>query len=309
MFWNQQKSAWLGVVVLVLLSLSACTMPLPTLNTLTAAKRNADFSKQLMAAITQRNDEKMQQMMSDKFMWVSWGGEESKLPAAVALVKARTSYFTQRSPIAFSTNKDWTSLLETQNPLNTGGAEVKVAATIYATGLGDTGKDEAILMIAQKPDGSRYWYGMLAASGGFAHQPANNVQTTVVPPQTSAPVARTAVLTQKSAITSTAQAVDAQRIQFAAGALSHDLQAHLVANGVAQYVLSAKAGQVMQVAIVAPRKNVFLSITGVTDGVTYKAAVDKAATWRGVLPSTQDYQIQAVTSGGETDYNLHVVIK
>lgn len=316
MFLNQRKLAWLGVIGLLLLSLSACTMPLPTPSIIVTAKRNADFSKQLMAAITQHNYEKMQQMMGDKFVWGSWGGDRNALPPAVALVQARNHFFTQLSPVAFAPNKDLTPLLGAQNPLRSWTGNVRPTAAIYTTGLGNGGKDEAILLIAQKPDGASYWYGLLTAPGGFAQQPVAKAQTAVLPPKIAAPVARTAILTAKSTISSTAttvisttQNVDAQRIEFVDGAFSHDLHAHLATNSTAKYVLSAKAGQVMQVAIVSPHKNVFLSVMGVMDGVTYKAAINKAETWRGVLPSNQEYMIKASTTGGATDYNLHVVVK
>lgn len=316
MLLNQRKLAWLGVIVLLLLSLSACTVPLPTPNTIVTAKRNADFSKQLMAAIAEHNYEKMQQMMGDKFVWGSWGGERNALPPAVALIQARNRYFTQLGPVAFSPNKDLTALLGVQNPLRSWTGNVKPTGAIYTTGLGNGGKDEVILLIAQKPDGASYWYGLLAASGGFAQQPVAKAQTAVLPPKIAAPVARTAIRTPKettlstaTAAISTTQSVDVQRIQFATGAFTHDLHAHLAANSTNKYILSAKAGQVIQVAIVSPYKNVFLSVVGVADGVTYKATVDKAATWRGVLPRNQDYIIKAITSGGATDYNLHLVIK
>jgi hypothetical protein len=37
--------------------------------------------------------------------------------------------------------------------------------------MGPKGRDEAILYIARRPDGSPYWHGLLAAPGRFAGEP------------------------------------------------------------------------------------------------------------------------------------------
>jgi hypothetical protein len=45
--------------------------------------------------------------------------------------------------------------------------EIEIARTILVRGWGPEGKDEAVLYIAREPDGALYWYGVLAALGGF----------------------------------------------------------------------------------------------------------------------------------------------
>jgi hypothetical protein len=47
----------------------------------------------------------------------------------------------------------------------------QAADFMFARGWGVSGEDEALLYIAQAPDGSFYWSGMLYANGGFAANP------------------------------------------------------------------------------------------------------------------------------------------
>jgi hypothetical protein len=62
---------------------------------------------------------------------------------------------------------DQIALLAGTNPLAMWDPNVKVVKTVYVTGLADRG--EALLVIAQRLDGSLYWYAMLyAGNGGFA---------------------------------------------------------------------------------------------------------------------------------------------
>ena len=167
---------------------------------------------------------------------------------------------------------------------------------------------------ADQTDGAPYWGGMIVAAGGFGQQPAANVApaagatSAVLAPQTASPAAVTTAA-PKAAAPQLAQAKKPQLIQSAAGAVTKDLHGHITASGSDPYLLAAKAGQVLQVALVSPQRNVVLSITGVADAIAYKRAENGAAVWKGVLPHQQTYLIKAIAIGDATDYNLHVVLK
>lgn len=73
------------------------------------------------------------------------------------------------------------------------------------------------------------------------------------------------------------------------------------------YLVHARAGQTMEVAIVSPRGDVLLDVVS-ADGVPLKRYVDGASQWRGTLPATQDYFVQPVATGGSTDFTVRIII-
>lgn len=97
------------------------------------------------------------------------------------------------------------------------------------------------------------------------------------------------------------------RIQFEPGATSATVSGYIETHDVDRYVLRALAGQTMEVIITSPNNDVLLTIVG-ADGIPLKRYVDGTAQWRGELPSTQDYFIEAVSVGGATSYELSVWI-
>ena len=97
------------------------------------------------------------------------------------------------------------------------------------------------------------------------------------------------------------------RIQFAPGGTSATVTGYVQRNGAFRYVLRAFAGQAMEVTITSPNSDVALTVAG-TDGVVLKSYADGLAEWRGELPSTQDYFLEAVAMGADTSYQLTVSI-
>ena len=100
---------------------------------------------------------------------------------------------------------------------------------------------------------------------------------------------------------------EATPIAFEPGRTSATVSGHVEQNGIVRYVLRASADQPMMVDITSPNGDVLLDIWGV-DGMPLKRHVDDRAYWRGRLPSTQDYFIQAVSVGAATNYELHVTV-
>jgi hypothetical protein len=103
------------------------------------------------------------------------------------------------------------------------------------------------------------------------------------------------------------------RIRFAPGATSATVSSPLERLGpggvemVGGYVVRALAGQTMTVSITSAGGDVLLTIVG-ADGVPLKRYVDGSSEWEGVLPTTQDYLLQAISAGGSTQFTLSVEI-
>jgi hypothetical protein len=101
------------------------------------------------------------------------------------------------------------------------------------------------------------------------------------------------------------------RIQFAPGATSATVSSPVEqcltqdVDEVGGYLLRALAGQTMRVTMSSPNHNVYLTITG-ADGVPVKFYDDWSATWEGVLPTTQDYNLVPIAVGGDTRFSLTV---
>jgi len=98
------------------------------------------------------------------------------------------------------------------------------------------------------------------------------------------------------------------RIEFEPGATSTTIQGQIAAHGTDEYLLRAQEGQLMIVVITSPNNDVYLNITGVSDGTPLVRAVSEANSWTGILPATQDYAIQAVAAGDSTPYDLSITI-
>ncbi len=98
------------------------------------------------------------------------------------------------------------------------------------------------------------------------------------------------------------------RISFSPGGTSATVQGTLAPNGIDRYVLRALAGQTMVINFAPSQQNVTLSISG-ADGTVLASGAARIDTWKGQLPSTQDYYI-AVLSNAEVvaTYSLQVTI-
>jgi hypothetical protein len=98
------------------------------------------------------------------------------------------------------------------------------------------------------------------------------------------------------------------RIQFARGAVSATVTGNVVFPQHAQYILRARAGQVMTVQIQSPESRANFAITGVDDGQPYKRLVNEDRSFTFTLPSTQDYLIAVAVPDGSANFSLTVTI-
>jgi hypothetical protein len=126
---------------------------------------------------------------------------------------------------------------------------------------------------------------------------------------TATPVSPTNTPVPTEAVVPTATtAPNAVRIQFASGATASTVSGELDTGQVARYVLQASAGQTMSIDVWSPNGDVYLEVTGASDGKLFLSATAKATEWSGVLDSTQDYYLTAVAGDGRTSYSLTAVI-
>jgi len=95
------------------------------------------------------------------------------------------------------------------------------------------------------------------------------------------------------------------RIQFAAGGTAAIVQGQLGANSKHAYLLSAGAGQTLDVTLTAP-SSLTLKILG-ADGSTVQSA-GSSLTFRGTLPKTQDYILVLASGGSAADYSISLAI-
>lgn len=172
MFWKRPPVVSRTLLLLLLFTLSACRLPaLPSLRATPTPEGGAgeDFAGKLMLALINRDFNQLEPMMGNPFVIAGWQSEGSELPAGVALAQLRNTYLVQPQ-IAFNTSQNLTDLLGGTNPLQLWGPTVNAVKALYVTGLGNTGQTEALLVIAQQPDGTPYWHSMLVAPAGFQAQ-------------------------------------------------------------------------------------------------------------------------------------------
>jgi hypothetical protein len=82
--------------------------------------------------------------------------------------------------------------------------------------------------------------------------------------------------------------------------------ATLPAQGRQRYILGARAGQTLILDLAASGP-IHVGVRG-ADGVVLKPTSDGTPHWESVLPRTQDYEIDLVSSGPATEYHLTVTI-
>ncbi len=297
--------------------------PVPAATATPAVESVNAFAARLTLALISRDYNQLQGMMASPFVLAGWLSEGSELPAGVAIVQLRNNYFAPANAIAFPANVDLTALLGGTDPLTMWGAEVQAKQAIYVADLGPNNSTEALLIIAQKPDGTPYWYSILLATAGFvlngAPQPtisptslatvastATTLPPTAVPPTTlpSPTVLPTAV--PPAVIPTTVPASEpVSRIQFVAGSTGGIVRGTVNVGQRKQYLLRALAGQVMSVGIASPAGTANFAITGVSDGQSLKPLENEARAWSDVLPLSQDYLITVVSTVA-TAYQLTV---
>jgi hypothetical protein len=97
-----------------------------------------------------------------------------------------------------------------------------------------------------------------------------------------------------------------QRVSFDAGATSATLTGRLTAHRGLDYILGARAGQLLDIEI-TPANSVQLIIYGV-DGTVLRSGMGEGSSFRGELPSSQDYLVSVRAGAQEVSYSMRVAI-
>jgi hypothetical protein len=98
----------------------------------------------------------------------------------------------------------------------------------------------------------------------------------------------------------------AQRITFAAGTTSAALEGSLPAHTTGRFVLRVMAGQLLDVQA-DPEDRLQLVVYG-ADGTVLKSPMGEGATFRGTVPTTQDYVLELNAGDQAVSYHLQVII-
>lgn len=134
-------------------------------------------------------------------------------------------------------------------------------------------------------------------------QDAAGQDPTSIPPPTQEPGA---------AVTATSApptpSFTASRIQFQTGGVSSTVRGDLNSGETVHYVLQASSGQSMTVEVWSPNGDVYMAVSGMSDGRSLVEPSTRATSWTGALPATQDYHIAVTAGGGMTSYSVQVTI-
>ena len=140
------------------------------------------FVAEMIAAIVTRNDAALQAMMGSPFVWAVWQGSGEETTPDAAIARMQGELMQDAMSLTFVAPPVIDQWMRGIDPLTIWPEGVQPVAVVGVGGLGQSGQDEAILVVAQYADGTYYWYGLLVAPGGFANQSGNPPTVIVVTP-------------------------------------------------------------------------------------------------------------------------------
>jgi hypothetical protein len=132
-----------------------------------AEGEDAAFVAWLKETLAARDYDQLRALMGETFAIAGWRSEGQFYPPDEAIVQLQNIYLGPDTALVFP-ERDLHGLLGGIDPLSI----VGVVRAVYVEGWGFEGRDEALLYIARRPDGTHYWYSVLFAEGGFG-QPAS----------------------------------------------------------------------------------------------------------------------------------------
>ncbi len=140
----------------------------PTTTTTTEVNVEA-FTRQLATALQTKNYDALRQVMGDPFTIGYWRSEGTEPTRDEALKFLKDSWLGPANEIVIdlADKTDQSKLLDGTPPLSMWNPKIKVVKSVYVKGLNADGKGEGLLIIAQRANGSLYWYALLYAGGGF----------------------------------------------------------------------------------------------------------------------------------------------
>ena len=171
-----QKTA--SFLLVILLLLSGCVapglesvQPQPAAPTATISPTVSPdtFSGQLRQAVESADFDAMRGLMDDDlFVIAFWPGNSlPPMPADDAIGQLRSLHMTG-GPIRFpEPDAPLSEMLNGQEPLRIFQSDVSVVDVLFSQGWGAQGLGEAMLFVAQRADGSFWWYSIIIAPNGF----------------------------------------------------------------------------------------------------------------------------------------------
>jgi hypothetical protein len=100
----------------------------------------------------------------------------------------------------------------------------------------------------------------------------------------------------------------AELVQFGSGTISASKSGTTVNGYIVSYAFSCQAGQTMTASLNVPASTAYLDIFGIASGPILNAT-SLAPSWTGTLPSTQEYVVEVIPSGGQVvNYTLTVTV-
>ncbi len=127
------------------------------------------FQTALERAVMRHNGDMMLAAMGQSIWIVQWNDYANEWASEDAVNELLNNHMTLQVGIKFDHEQDITALLGGNDPLTLWGPDVKAVRAVYSSGWGLAGTDEAVLIIAQHPDGTYYWDTILL--GPFDTQP------------------------------------------------------------------------------------------------------------------------------------------
>jgi len=134
------------------------------------------FKQVLVEALNTQDYDTLRLMMGESLMIAAWQSEGSAYDVDPAIEQLKLNHLNANQSIIAEFDKDPTTLPGGTDPFSVLGLDVGPNHTLFITGWGPDGKDEAILYMNYTLDGTLYWHGVLVAKGGFT-QLSTNLQS------------------------------------------------------------------------------------------------------------------------------------
>ncbi len=150
----------------------------------TSTPSPTEFGQTLVATLNAKNFDAAKALMDQSFMMAFWLSQGTPYTPELAIQQLQTNYIGASTVLVADPNKDLNALLG-GNPYSIVGLDPSNSLALFVSGWGLDGKDEAILYVTRRADGSLYWHSVLIAKGGFA---SNSISHDAFCADTSIPI-------------------------------------------------------------------------------------------------------------------------
>jgi hypothetical protein len=233
--------------------------------------------------------------MGDSFVMADGRVKGRSLPSQVALVQLRNHYLLPSSAVALSTTvlneEAWRTIFEGSDALALWDSTLGTVKAVYATGLSANQRGEALLLLAQPPNGTPYWHSMVVAPEGFQPKLATGA---VIP-------------THRTATTPRGQSAPPQVISPAPGVATAKVSG-VLHPGQRDYLVRALAGQRLVVSVASPNGQADLTIRSHDKRNKLQEVAKGLRAWTSTAPTTQAYLV-TINTNAATPFELITVVE